>query len=197
MTSRSEQTRNRIYQAALDEFARYGVAGARVDRIAREAQANKQAIYLYFGDKETLFATVLKRSLGDLAAAVPPPTADGEVDVTDYLDRLFTYHQNHPEVTRLLLWEALEFTDQTVPDEESRRAHYQQKAADLNSVRSAESEQISAIDAPTLLLIFTGLVGWPMAVPQVRRMIVGDDEGALERVKASVIAAAVAIAGQK
>ncbi|MFJ8436011.1 TetR/AcrR family transcriptional regulator [Kitasatospora sp. NPDC094019] len=197
MTSRSEQTRNRIYQAALDEFAKYGVAGARVDRIAQEAKANKQAIYLYFGDKEKLFATVLRRSLGELAAAVPPPTAEGEVDVANYLDRLFTYHQKHPEVTRLLLWEALEYGDRAVPDEESRRAHYQQKAADLNTVRSAASERITAIDAPTLLLMFTGLVGWPLGLPQVRRMIVGEDEGALERVKAAAIAAAVAIADQK
>ncbi|MFE4974900.1 TetR/AcrR family transcriptional regulator [Kitasatospora sp. NPDC056651] len=197
MTSRSEQTRTRIYQAALAEFAQYGVAGARVDRIAREAQANKQAIYLYFGDKETLFATVLKRALGELAAAVPPPTAAGTVNVTDYIDRLFTYHQEHPEVTRLLLWEALEYGDRPVPDEESRREHYQQKAADLNSVRTAASEQITAIDAPALLLIFTGLVGWPLGVPQVRRMIVGQEKDAMDRVKAAVVAAAVTIAGQK
>ncbi|WP_316528009.1 TetR/AcrR family transcriptional regulator [Kitasatospora brasiliensis] len=197
MTSRSEQTRNRIYQAALAEFARYGVAGARVDRIAREAQANKQAIYLYFGDKETLFSTVLERVLGELAAAVPPPTADGTVDVAEYLDRLFTYHQEHPEVTRLLLWEALEYGDRPVPDEESRRAHYQRKTAALDGVRTAASEQIAAIDAPTLLLIFTGLVGWPLGVPQVRRMIVGEGEDAMDRVKAAVIAAGVTIAGQK
>ncbi|MFE4514954.1 TetR/AcrR family transcriptional regulator [Kitasatospora sp. NPDC056783] len=197
MTSRSEQTRTRIYRAALAEFAQYGVAGARVDRIAREAQANKQAIYLYFGDKETLFATVLERTLGELAAAVPPPTATGTVNVADYVDRLFTYHQEHPEVTRLLLWEALEYGDRPVPDEESRREHYQRKAAGLNSVRTAASEQITAIDAPTLLLIFTGLVGWPLGVPQVRRMIVGQEEDALDRVKAAVIAAAVAIAGQE
>lgn len=192
MTSRSEQTRNRLYQAALAEFAQYGVAGARVDRIAQAAQANKQAIYLYFGDKEKLFATVLEQTLGELAAAVPAPT--DAADVTDYVDRLFTYHQDHPEVTRLLLWEALEYGDRTVPDEELRRAHYQEKAAALNSVRSDASERIKAIDAPAMLLLFTALVGWPLAVPQVRRMIMGDDADALDRVKAATIAAAVAIA---
>ncbi|MFI6444178.1 TetR family transcriptional regulator [Kitasatospora sp. NPDC050543] len=192
MTSRSEQTRNRLYQAALAEFAQYGVAGARVDRIAQAAQANKQAIYLYFGDKEKLFATVLEQTLGELAAAVPAPT--DAADVTDYVDRLFTYHQDHPEVTRLLLWEALEYGDRTVPDEELRKAHYQEKAAALNSVRSDASERIKAIDAPAMLLLFTALVGWPLAVPQVRRMIMGDDADALDRVKAATIAAAVAIA---
>ena len=37
------------------EFSAYGIAGARVDRIASAAKANKQAIYAYFGSKDALF----------------------------------------------------------------------------------------------------------------------------------------------
>ena len=54
----SEETRKRLLAAATKEFAQYGIAGARVDRIAEAAGANKQAIYAYFGSKESLFDAV-------------------------------------------------------------------------------------------------------------------------------------------
>ncbi|GAA1949390.1 TetR/AcrR family transcriptional regulator [Kitasatospora viridis] len=190
MTARSERTRSQIYQAALTEFAEHGIAGARVDRIAEQAQANKQAIYRYFGDKEQLFATVLEGTLSELAAAVPPAGPDGTVAAADYVDRLLAYHQSHPEVLRLLLWEALEYRDRAVPDEAARAAHYRQKSEALAGARTPGSEQAKAIDPATLMLIFTGLVGWPLAVPQVRRMMVGDGPEAMERVRRAAIAAA-------
>ena len=37
--------RKRIVEAATVEFAAHGLAGARIDRIARRACANKQLIY--------------------------------------------------------------------------------------------------------------------------------------------------------
>ena len=55
----AESTRDRILEAAKQEFAQEGFAGARVDAIARLAGANKQLIYHYFGDKEGLFKAVM------------------------------------------------------------------------------------------------------------------------------------------
>ena len=45
-------TRARILAAATREFARHGLGGARVDRIAASADANKRMLYYYFGDKD-------------------------------------------------------------------------------------------------------------------------------------------------
>ncbi len=59
----AEATRERILEAALAEFATYGIAGARVDRIAATAGCNKNLIYIYFENKETLFTTVLQKHL--------------------------------------------------------------------------------------------------------------------------------------
>ena len=58
-TRDAEATKARLLAAATAEFAAYGVAGARVDRIAGAAQANKQLIYAYFGSKDDLFDAVL------------------------------------------------------------------------------------------------------------------------------------------
>jgi TetR/AcrR family transcriptional regulator len=54
-----EASRNAILQAALIEFAREGLAGARMDAIAEAAGVNKALLYYYFGDKETLYGAIL------------------------------------------------------------------------------------------------------------------------------------------
>ena len=53
-------TQQKILEAATAEFARYGLGGARVDRIAARARANKRMLYYYFGDKEGLFLAALE-----------------------------------------------------------------------------------------------------------------------------------------
>ena len=45
MARDAEDTKRRIFEAATAEFADHGIAGARVDRIAARAGANKQLIY--------------------------------------------------------------------------------------------------------------------------------------------------------
>ena len=56
----AQRTRRRILEAATAEFARYGLGGARIDRIARRAGANKRMLYYYFGDKDGLFLAALE-----------------------------------------------------------------------------------------------------------------------------------------
>ena len=51
-------TRDQILTAAVREFAHYGFAGGRVDRIAKLAAVNKRMIYHYFGSKQGLWDEV-------------------------------------------------------------------------------------------------------------------------------------------
>ncbi|MFF0013420.1 TetR family transcriptional regulator [Streptomyces sp. NPDC005374] len=159
----STATRERILAAATAEFAAHGVAGARVDRIAAEAKANKRAIYDYFGDKNKLFAVVLEHALADLADAVPP-----SADLPAYAERLFDYHRAHPEALRLVMWEALEIGDRPVPAEEARTAHYQDKI-------DAAASGGRAGDARARVFFTLALTGWSIAMPQLRRMVLGPD----------------------
>jgi TetR/AcrR family transcriptional regulator len=53
-------TRQKLLTAARREFARSGLAGARVDEIADRAGVNKQLVYHYFGDKDALYLAVLE-----------------------------------------------------------------------------------------------------------------------------------------
>ncbi|MGO4756059.1 TetR/AcrR family transcriptional regulator, partial [Streptomyces sp. 2MCAF27] len=50
-----ERSRRLLLDAAMDEFAEKGFAGARVQDIADRAGLNKQLISYYFGGKEGLY----------------------------------------------------------------------------------------------------------------------------------------------
>ncbi|MFF3658797.1 TetR family transcriptional regulator [Streptomyces olivochromogenes] len=100
----SAATKARLLDAASAEFAAHGLAGARVDRIAEAANANKQRIYAYFGSKEQLFDAVIDRVLAVGAEAVP---FDAE-DLPGFAGQVFDNLVAHPDLMRLLYWKLLE-----------------------------------------------------------------------------------------
>jgi AcrR family transcriptional regulator len=100
-------TRERLLDAAVQEFSRAGLAGARVDQIAEQARANKRAIYDYFGSKEGLFKAALARVIDELNQA-NPLTAE---DLAVYAGRLFDYLHAHPEAVRMTSWWRLELPE--------------------------------------------------------------------------------------
>src|SRR5918912_2040641 len=53
--------RERLLEMAAREFAAKGLAGARVDAIARAARSNKQLVYYYFGNNLGLYNEVIGR----------------------------------------------------------------------------------------------------------------------------------------
>ena len=72
-------SRDKIADAAADEFAAKGYAGARVARIADTAGVNKQLIFYYFGSKAGLYGAVLGEgrsdpSTGSASSAAAPAT---------------------------------------------------------------------------------------------------------------------------
>ena len=67
---RPEQSRAAILQAAVREFSREGVAGARTDAIARSAHVNKALLYYYYKDKDALYDAVLDQVFGGLTVCI-------------------------------------------------------------------------------------------------------------------------------
>jgi AcrR family transcriptional regulator len=99
------RTQAAILTAATQEFARYGLGGARVDRIALRAKANKRMLYYYFGSKENLFLAVLERAYESIRAEEQKlrltdlPPAEG---VTQLIVFTWNYFLAHPEFMTLL-----------------------------------------------------------------------------------------------
>ena len=100
-----DRTRQRILDAATAEFARYGLGGARVDRIAARAAVNKRMLYYYYGNKDELFLAVLEESYARIRNAERALHLT-DVDPREAMRRLveFTwrYYLEHPEFLRLL-----------------------------------------------------------------------------------------------
>jgi AcrR family transcriptional regulator len=63
-----EGMRRRILEAAKQEFAAHGLAGARVDRIAAKAGANKRMLYYHVGKKDDLYLAVLEAAYEKIRA---------------------------------------------------------------------------------------------------------------------------------
>ncbi|MFO1322918.1 MAG: TetR/AcrR family transcriptional regulator [Burkholderiales bacterium] len=99
------RTQAAILDAATREFAQHGLGGARVDRIAERAKANKRMLYYYFGDKEALFLAVLERAYESIRGEEQklrltdlPPVAG----VARLVTFTWNYYLAHPEFMTLL-----------------------------------------------------------------------------------------------
>jgi AcrR family transcriptional regulator len=132
----ADSTRERIVTAAKAEFARYGIAGARVDRIAKEARTSKERVYAYFRGKEALYAFVAGRELAVVAEA----THLDPTDLPAYAGRLFDYFTDHPDHFRMISWGRLELAEPSPadPDDPTQAA----VARKIEQVRRAQADGI-------------------------------------------------------
>lgn len=163
----TERTRALLLEAAVAEFSSHGPSGARVDRIAARAGVNKERIYQYFGNKESLFDAVLLAELDRLIDAVPLRAATPE-EFASYVVDVFDYHQGHPHLARLLYWEGLERAERPVPGEDQRTRRYQQKVRELSAALGREPD-----DTAHLLLSVIALAASWQTLPQLNRMLLG------------------------
>ncbi|MCX2933790.1 TetR family transcriptional regulator [Mycobacterium sp. CVI_P3] len=98
------ELRQEILAAARHEFAQHGLAGARIDRVARSAHASKERLYAHFGDKETLFREVVAAGNAEFFRAVTmAPDA-----IPEFVGAVFDLVQAHPEHHRMIRWALLE-----------------------------------------------------------------------------------------
>jgi AcrR family transcriptional regulator len=162
-------TRERILRAAAMEFARYGVAGARVNRIAVTARANKERIYHYFGSKERLFEAVMSDAMIQIAGA--EPFAAGEPGA--YAEAMLDFHRARPELVQLLLAEARHRGGGELASERERAAHYARRA---HAVDEAQAAGAIRDDVDPRFVVFTilALIVTAEALPRLTELVLED-----------------------
>jgi len=147
----AQSTRQRILDAATAEFARYGIAGARIDRIADAAGSNKSMIYTYYDSKDLLFDAVFDASVVRCVDDVPMDAHD----LPEYAACLFDQNRTRPETLRLVVWDWLERGGEgmKIP------ALVESNASNIDAIRRAQRDgAISArFPAPTLLELILAL----------------------------------------
>ena len=100
-----EESRAAILKAAVQEFAREGVAGARTDAIAQSARVNKALLYYYFRDKEALYQAVLDDVFSGVRAAIRSALAQElppKEKLCAYVRAHFDYIASNPLYQRLV-----------------------------------------------------------------------------------------------
>jgi AcrR family transcriptional regulator len=121
-----KRTKARILEAATAEFAQHGFGGARVDRIAERAGANKRMLYYYFGSKDELFLAVLEASYAHIRSAEHQLDLEHK-DPREALKRLveftWNYYLEHPEFMALLATENLHKGSHVHQSRRARRLH--------------------------------------------------------------------------
>ena len=97
---KSSRTKAAIVAAAMHEFAAHGIAGARVDRIARAAGVNNHALYYHFGSKDGLFRTVFEAGYDSYRASRQPlerKDLDPRRAIVKIVSDVFDFVQRSPE----------------------------------------------------------------------------------------------------
>jgi TetR/AcrR family transcriptional regulator len=182
--------RERILAAATDQFAAKGLAGARVDEIARAAQVNKQLVYYYFGGKLGLYNEVLGHMIEESRQKIDAEAACETLAERMQLLTRVGMHPNSARWQRLLGWEALEANpnESEIIREEDRRGAWQRHLASvLDAQRSGEVDP--ELDPEALALALVSIAILPYVLPQVTKFITGTrptDNGFLERYEALV-----------
>lgn len=183
----SDDTRRRILDAATEEFAAHGIAGARVDRIAARSGMSKPMLYAYFGGKDRLFDAAFDDHVLANVGRVPF-TPD---DLPGYAARLYDDYVADPALMRLVMWKRLEREPHGylyVGNEGIDEAHVRQLAEQqrLGTVR----DDLDAADVWALLLATAAT--W--AQQSLTAVATADEPAAVHARRRSALAATVAAA---
>jgi len=163
-----QRTQERILAAALKEFADRGFAGARVNVIARRAAINKRMLYHYFGNKEGLFRAILRRKMAERQAWRETTPEEPALSLPLWFDRAC----RESDWVRLLQWEALQGGTARVIDEAKRRNAAEVAIRRIRR-RQAYGHLRRELDPRHLFLAMVGLTTYPVAFPQVARLVTG------------------------
>jgi hypothetical protein len=99
-----------ILEVATREFAAYGLAGARIEKIQQQTRTSKRMIYYHFGSKEGLYRAVIERAF-EIAREVDkdfnPQKGTPEQALKQIANNAFEAFTQNPSFVRLLTFENL------------------------------------------------------------------------------------------
>lgn len=100
----------KILDAGLAVFSRFGLHGSRTDQIAEAAGMSKPNLLYYFRTKDDLYVAVLERTLGTWldALAEIDPVADPRQALSGYIARKLEFSRDFPEQSRLFAMEIIQ-----------------------------------------------------------------------------------------
>ncbi len=171
----AERTKRSILEAAAEEFAASGFAGARVAGIAARAGVNKQLISYYFGGKEGLY-----RAIGERWREYEDENLTAE-RLPEALRGYALVPLQDPAGPKLLAWEGLNYEGAAAAEPgraERLRANFGRLVA------THEGELDPGFDPDMLGLMLFAAASMPSVYPQLVREVCGKDAGSPEFLRA-------------
>jgi AcrR family transcriptional regulator len=168
-----ERTKALILDAAVEEFAAKGFAGARVSEIAARAGVNQQLIAYYFDSKEGLY-----RELGRRWRAYEDDAFPADLSFAELVGKYVRVSTDARLGGRLLAWEGLADTgaDDTGEDTETQERNARlQHEVELIRERQRAGELDDRLDPAALVLIGMSAANALAVYPQLARGLFGAD----------------------
>ncbi|NKG19824.1 TetR family transcriptional regulator [Paeniglutamicibacter terrestris] len=174
----TEATKQKLLNAAIDEFAERGFAGARIQEIAKKSGCNRERIYFYFDNKIGLFEAALVQQLVTALDDVPV-RGTGPEAVADFAGRYFDFSTTRTALARLTVWEGLERGYPVGAEQRALRSTG--KVAEIqNALPSATMRE-----AEDLLLTIVTLCNAWVSTPNIHLVLTGAPD--LQRRRASIV----------
>ncbi|MFN0164684.1 MAG: TetR/AcrR family transcriptional regulator [Burkholderiales bacterium] len=131
-----DRTVEDIIAVATEEFARKGLAGARVDEIAERMRTSKRTIYYYFGGKEALYLAVLEAAYRRARKIDSPDALDHlepSAALTELVGRTFDFQAANEDYVRLVM------------NENVQRAEFLKQIKDMRGLNAPAIEALRSI----------------------------------------------------
>ncbi|MEO3812961.1 TetR family transcriptional regulator [Sphaerisporangium sp. B11E5] len=171
----AERTRERILQAAVEEFGAKGYSGARTAGIAARAGVNQQLISYYFGGKRGLLDE-LRARWRELESTLVPEEAPFGESLAAYMDATL----DRPDWARLVVWRALGDDPGEGAETDGERRAAMLRAVEVMRERQAAGEVTGQVTPEFVLLLAHVLTFAPIAMPQFVAAILGVDPNSPE-----------------
>ena len=109
-TRNPAKTKESILKAAIKEFSLHGFKGARVEKIAKRANANMRMLYHYFVNKEKLYVAVLEHMYARVRSQerqLELQHLEPEEGMRRLIDFTFEHFVDNPDLINLVMGENL------------------------------------------------------------------------------------------
>ena len=196
--STGDQTRARVLSAAVETFARQGLAGTSMRDVAKRARIRVSSLYHYFASKEALFQAVQERAQGEIRELMLSAIGQGSdfgAMTREAIGRLFDFFLANRAYAQLSYRACL---DDAAPGPDQRVLERWLGFLE-GTLRPAEQRgEVKGVDAALFMATVDALVHWHVVNEGFYRQLLGkglDDPDTARRAREHVIQVAVRTLG--
>lgn len=178
MTDKEKATEEQIFEAASRVFQQNGYSGARMQKIADEANINKSMLHYYYRSKDKLFRAVFQKRLGQFFPTIFEVLgSDLKLDkkVPRLIDAYYNFLQDNPTVVQFIIQEMNNHPDEFRRFMMEKNIHPPKNFADQIK-KEIEEGNMDPVEPRQLLISMVGLILFPFIAQVMVKTVFGLEE---------------------